>query len=267
MNAKRLITVFVACCCVGLLTAMSPPPAPTKPVQEPQDARPAERNKADGDRGSPQPPPASMNLPVPPKTQVESANASAGEGSDAATNRWIALFTGVLAIVAILQWVAMIQQARHAKASNRLGERALILGRRSWAIVAGGNAPIFLGVQRVTVDITLENLSDMPAVVTRYGGSVLIGELPKDVVVRPEQWRRSGQVVVRGRLISLETLEVRAFSPDELIQAQKDMTPVHFLCVVEYTDCFEKVWRTTACWRYNWIEEKWEAAPDYNILK
>lgn len=184
-----------------------------------------------------------------------------------ASNIVIALFAGVVCFVYWKQLVTMrralagtkasneiaamaLEQTRLSNAaterSNEIAERSLVLGRRAWLVIRG--------VPKISIDgwtfddVTVENVTDMPAVIQRFGTC----SVEKLDASTPKDWKyvKAGEVVVRGKQASIDFPSVALPSlnlndPD----TYRVLDRVSIYCVVEYTDCFEKTWSTTAYWR------------------
>jgi hypothetical protein len=116
--------------------ALSPPPAPTpiESSQKPQGARTSESRKGYDDHGAPQPSSAPANQTVSVQAGVVSSNSAKEKSKPSTGDRWIIIFTGVLAFMAICQLGAMLWQAKHMR------DQARIMEGQSSAIVRSAEA-------------------------------------------------------------------------------------------------------------------------------
>jgi hypothetical protein len=301
----RLIAVLVVCCCAGVVMAQSHPPTPTpaKPGQKPQQERPAVSREAYGDRGAPEQPSTPTNLPVSPKAQLKASEAGNDQGSKAAADWWITSFTGVLAVVALLQWWAMrrqatymqdalketrdssreaLEQTRRSNAatekSNEIAEKAMIYSKRSWLVATDDSRPPHFALDgnfsKYTLQISVTNTGGVPALVQRQAIQIVftkrgvpppkpqLGENSEAIVT-------SGEVVVPNdsKPIPLAELQLPLLMQTQFDELRGAIMELFIFYIVEYTDCFERPWRTVACWRCGGESLEWEPAPQYATLR
>jgi hypothetical protein len=182
-----------------------------------------------------------------------------------AANIVIALFAGVVCFVYWRQLVTMRTALAETRASNEIAARALELGRRAWVVIHG--TPGWSNEEQGWMfnGVSVENVSDTPAVVSRYA----VGRLDENIAdndpgllsIRREKYDDSGQVVVRGK--PFYPFGYALFGQTDALSL---VNPPPLFCIVEYTDCFEKTWRTTIAWQEG-PDEVWEPIPYYTSLK
>jgi hypothetical protein len=89
-----------------------PSPTPLKVGQEQQNASPAEPADSGPDRGVPNRSTAQPALPVAPQPQAEPTDGNNQPNNEAPEDWRIVWFTGILTLVAVLQFIAMIVQSK-----------------------------------------------------------------------------------------------------------------------------------------------------------
>ena len=150
---------------------------------------------------------------------------------------------------------------------NKLTEKALIYGRRAWLVSISQEVPAWRSASSLTAEITMENIGGVPALIKRYGADVVSGKpLPAVLSLVAAQWKTSGIIVPPGKSVRLETYEVCGITRDDTGAGKGEIfAPFYYYFIVDYTDCFEKKWRTCVCYAYNDTKMAFEAVPDLNV--
>jgi len=153
------------------------------------------------------------------------------------------------------------------KESNKIAERSILLGGRSWVVTHGNPGWSNKESGWAFDGVSVVNLSDTPALLKQTSVGYLDRKVAKNYteLLPSDGWYdHHGEVVVRNRPIN-------PFGPSYPVigRPQSDATSLvnaTLYCIVEYTDCFEKTWRTTIAWQEG-PDETWEALPDYTSLR
>lgn len=183
------------------------------------------------------------------------------------SNVVIAAFTVVVCFIYKRQHETMTKALEETRASNEIAGRSLELGRRAWIVVNG--APMFRGSAGwVFWDVTVENVSEMPAIIQRYGSGRVEGN-PDTLELEKGQQVKSAEVLVGGKEINLEIPAVPPppFNIDNQAATWGDVQAAMIYCFVEYTDCFEITWRSTICWKEDSSVGGWRKVGKYTSFK
>ncbi len=184
----------------------------------------------------------------------------------AACDAIIAFFSVRIWIVYRNQLTTMKRALAETRASNEIAERALVLGRRAWLVIQG--TPIFKGSGGwVFSDVTIANVAEIPAIIGCFGSGRIEGE-PQMLDLEKGQRSNATEIIVGGNIVHLNLPAVPPPTYDLANHAAtwEDIGQAKIYCFVEYTDCFEKKWLTTACWKPDG-EGGWRRVGEYTTLK
>jgi hypothetical protein len=103
-------------------------------------------------------------------------------------------------------------------------------------------------------------------VIQRFGCAFTFESLPERLSITAEQSTPCATILCGGDSERLERVWNEA---EPVIDDRR--RELFFWWIVEYSDCFEKTWRTTRCWHRisgpgaEWGQ--WESVPGYNLLE
>jgi hypothetical protein len=191
---------------LGLMLSTSQPPTPAPPVvgQEEQPASPSKSPKVNPDGSVPKPAPTQSAVPAAAQPTAEGHDADNQSNNQASEDWRIVLFTGILTLVAILQFIAMFVQSNYMRGSLAQTTRSVdlnMLQQRAWLTVEI-REPAWLGPHGDVSDlgvceVVITNCGLTPATKAsiQFNGHVggtagLEDQLPSKL----STWRSSGQM-------------------------------------------------------------------------
>jgi hypothetical protein len=126
LNKLRLIIFLVLAWLFCAAQSPIPAPTPSETRQEPQTSA-----SDSGDESAEQNQPTSAAMPTvnqttTPKTGEITSDDSDEESKPPPSDRWLTWFTGTLAVVAVLQLVALVCQGRQSQRTFEIGQRAYV---------------------------------------------------------------------------------------------------------------------------------------------
>jgi len=166
---------------------------------------------------------------------------------------------------------------RNALAALELTERSLIYSKRAW-LVATDSQPPHLSwdgdFSKYTLRVSVINTGGVPALVRRESLQMVFTERGVTPITPPSD-EEGAPVVERGAEVvpndakpvplgEFRLPQIMKYRFDELREATLD---VFIFYTAEYIDCFEKPWRTVACWRCDGESLEWAPAPRYTELR
>jgi hypothetical protein len=158
------------------------------------------------------------------------------------------------------------QSNRAIDESNRIADRNLELGRRSWLVVTistgfpsipDTNSP----GRSISSDVAVQNVGGVPAIIQRFGCDFVLDNLPERLSLSADRSQPDATAVYGD---APERLWRTWSVPGAIHAGQRD---VYFYWIVEYSDCFGKTWRTTRCWRRVEARQTWDKVPGYTLLE
>jgi hypothetical protein len=179
----------------------------------------------------------------------------------------LACYTAAAIWQAILTRRAIREARESTEKSTRIATDSLVLGRRAWLVVHmsdNGFPPIPHGISpRISISshVHVQNTGGVPAIVQRFGCGFLIDVLPDRLCLSADRSQSCATVVCGDER---EPLDLSWHVLECFPHGQQT---VYFYWIVEYSDCFDKTWRTTRCWRRVETLQTWESVPGYNLLE
>jgi len=152
------VTVLMSACLVSGQQSQIPTPAPMESGNQPQRQSQNVATSTSKNKNAAQPTPTASTQPITVHCEFPANNPDNKEFSKATTDWWIAAFTGVLAVVAVLQWCSMRKQAGYMREQSRLMRQSLVAQFRPRLIIRNvgllkGRREMVNGVSRVVNDV------------------------------------------------------------------------------------------------------------------